>query len=89
MASRFHGGDKKKEKMLLQSYISFLVPRVYASIAASLWDMGWSSEQIQVMFSDSQERWRDSVANGWDMLQNVQEVTGIEVEFFKQTGNIV
>jgi len=89
MASRFHGGDKKKEKMLLQSYITFLVPRVYASIAASLWDMGWSSEQIQVMFSDSQERWRDSVANGWDMLQNVQEVTGIEVEYFKQTGNIV
>lgn len=75
--------------MLLQSYINFLVPRVYASIAASLWDMGWSSEQIQVMFSDSQERWRDSAANGWDMLQNVQEVTGIEVEYFKQTGNIV
>ena len=87
--SNFHGGNKKRDKMLLQSYISFLVPRVYASIAASLWDMGMEAEQIQDIFSDSQERWRDSVSNGWDMLQNVQEVTGIEVEFFKQTGNIV
>ena len=89
MGSKFHNGDKKKDKMLLQSYINFLVPRVYASIAASLWDMGWSAEQIQDMFADSQERWRESTRDGWDMLKNVQDVTGIQVEYFKEKGNIV
>lgn len=89
MASKFHGGDKKKDKMLLRSYIDYLVPRVYASIACELWDRGWCAKQIENLFADSQDRWRDSVENGWDMLQNVQEVTGIEVEYFKQTGNVV
>lgn len=89
MASRFHGGDKKKDKMLLKSYIVYLVPRVYASIAASLWDMGWEADKIQELFADSQARWQASVRDGWDMLKNVQEVTGIEVEYFNETGNIV
>lgn len=89
MGSKFHNGDKKKDKLLLKSYIDFLVPRVYASIASSLWSMGWTAEEIQDMFADSQERWRESTRDGWDMLRNVQDVTGIEVEYFKEKGNIV
>ena len=51
--------------------------------------MGWTAEEIQDMFADSQERWRESTRDGWDMLKNVQDVTGIEVEYFKEKGNIV
>ena len=82
-------GNKTKDKMLLKSYITYLVPRVYASIACELWDMGWDADQIRDLFSGSQERWQDSVNNNWDMLQNVQDVTGIEVKYFEETGNIV
>ena len=89
MGNKFHGGNKSKDKMLLKSYIEYLVPRVYASIACELWDKGWTSEQIQGLFAGSQARWQDSVDNNWDMLSNVQEVTGIEVKFFKEKGNIV
>ena len=89
MASKYYGGNKKKDKMLLDSYINWLVPRVYASIACELWDAGFTAEKIQEIFLNSQIRWQDSVKNGWNMLKNVQEVTGIEVEYFKSTGNII
>lgn len=89
MSSKFHGGDRKYEKMLISTQINFLVPRVYASIACALWNRGWTAEQIEDMFAESQEYWIDSQKNGWDMLQNVEEVTGIKVTYFKKTGNIV
>ena len=85
----FHGGNRTKDRLTMQRQIEWLVPRVYAAIACELWDMGWTAEQIQDLFACSQERWQDSVANNWDMLKNVQEVTGIQVEYFRQTGNIV
>ena len=75
--------------MLISTQINFLVPRVYASIACALWNRGWTAEQIEDMFAESQEYWIDSQKNGWDMLQNVQDVTGIEVKYFNKTGNIV
>lgn len=87
MASKYHGN--KLDRLVLKEKIQWLVPRVYASIACELWDMGWDSDQIQELFANSQERWRDSTENGWDMLKNVQEVTGIEVQYFRNTGNIV
>ena len=89
MASKFHGGNKGKDKLLMDTLIKWLVPRVYASIACELWDVGFTAEKIQEIFLQSQIRWQDSVRNGWDMLKNVQEVTGIEVEYFKETGNII
>lgn len=91
MSSKFYrgGAGKQKDKMQLRSYIEWLVPRVYASIACELWELNWTEEQIEDLFARSQERWQDSVENGWDMLKNVQEVTGIQVEYFRQTGNIV
>ena len=91
MSSNFIRGNnnKKHDKMMLNEYIHFLVPRVYASIACELWDMGWEAEQIEELFAKSQERWQDATRNGWDMLKNVEEVTGINVQYFKETGNIV
>ena len=91
MGSRFYGGgdNKRYQKMLIDTQINFLVPRVYASIACALWNRGSDEKQIEDLFAESQEYWRDSQANGWDMLQNVQDVTGIKVKYFKDTGNIV
>ena len=91
MASGFYnsGSSKKRDKLILKEQIQYLVPRIYAAIACELWDMGWEAEQIEELFAKSQERWEDSTRNGWDMLQNVEDVTGIKVSYFRETGNIV
>lgn len=89
MASKYHGGNKSKDKVLMDTIIKWLVPRVYAAIACELWDCGFTAEKIQDIFAGSQERWQNSVRNGWDILKNVEEVTGIQVEYFKNTGNII
>ncbi len=91
MASGFYkqGGNKNRDKLILREQIQYLVPRIYAAIACELWDMGWEAEQIEELFAKSQERWQDSTRNGWDMLQNVEDVTGIKVNYFRETGNIV
>ena len=91
MASGFYnsGSSKKRDKLILKEQIQYLVPRIYAAIACELWDLGWEAEQIEDLFAKSQERWEDSTRNGWDMLQNVEDVTGIKVSYFRETGNIV
>lgn len=80
---------KKKDMMDIRGRIEWIVPRVYASIACELWDMGLDADQIQDLFRKSQERWEDSTCNGWDMLKNVEEVTGVPVTYFRERGNIV
>lgn len=90
MASRFiKNGNNKKDMLMIRRQTEWLVPRIYAAIACELWDMGWDADQIQELFTRSQERWLDSTRNGWDMLENVADVTGIDVRYFRQTGNIV
>lgn len=90
MASKFiHNGNKSLDRMKALRRTEYLVPHIYAAIACELWDKGWSAEEIQDLFALSQERWLDSERNGWDMLENVANVTGIDVRYFRQTGNIV
>lgn len=89
MGSMFYGGNKKRDKLVLREQIEYFVPRIYAAFACELWDKGWSAEEIEELFAGTQERWQDSVRNGWDILKNVEEVTGIQVEYFRKTGNVV
>ena len=90
MASKFiKNGNKTLDRMKMRQQTEWLVPHVYAAIACELWDLGWDADQIQELFTRSQERWLDSTRNGWDMLENVANVTGIDVRYFRQTGNIV
>lgn len=90
MASKYiRNGNNTRDRMVMRRQTEWLVPHVYAAIACELWDKGWSAEEISALFAASQERWRDSVRNGWDMLANVAEVTGIDVRYFRETGNIV
>lgn len=89
MASRYiRNGNKTKDFLMMRRQTEWLVPHIYAAIACELWDKGWSAEEIQELFRLSQERWLDSERNGWDLLQNVADVTGIDVRYFKTTGNI-
>lgn len=80
---------KKKSMMDIRGRIEWIVPRIYAAIACELWDMGWDADQIQELFAKSQDRWADSTKNGWDMLDNVEEVIGIPLKYFRDTENIV
>ena len=90
MASKFiKNGNKTLDRLKMVRQTEWLVPHIYAAIACELWDKGWSAEEIQELFRLSQERWLDSERNGWDLLQNVADVTGIDVRYFRQTGNIV
>lgn len=91
MASKFYNGGMSKQyrKTQLRRQTESLVPRIYACIAACLWDRGWESDQIQELFKESEERWDESIREGWDMLENVAEVANIDVRHFRQTGNIV
>ena len=81
MASKFYGGGHKKqfEKMKLQTQVNYIVPHIYAAFVCELWDLGWSREEIQTLFNNTWDRWKDSTENGWDILQNVIDVTGIDV----------
>lgn len=56
MGSKFYGGgdNKKYQKMLIDTQINFLVPRVYAALACALWNKGWTAEQIEEVFAESQ-----------------------------------
>lgn len=87
--NNFRSQLKKKDRQDIMGRIEWIVPRVYASIACELWDMGWNEDQIQDMFRKSQERWRDSEVNKWDMLKNVEDVIGIPLSYFRKTGSIV
>ena len=90
MASKFiKNGNKTLDRLKMVRQTEWLVPHIYAAIACELWDKGWSAEEIQELFRLSQERWLDSERNGWDLLQNVADVTDIDVRYFKQTGDIV
>ena len=81
---------KKKDKMDIQRRIEWLVPRVYASIGLALYEkFEWEPEQIQELFNYSQAVWQSSTAEGWDMLDNAEEIVGAEFKRFADTGNIV
>lgn len=82
MASKFHGGGNRRLEFLqLQRHIDEYVPKVYASIGSELWQMGWSKEEINDLFNKSRERWEQSLREGWDMVQNFNEVTGMNIMY--------
>ena len=88
MASKFHG-KHKFEKTLLDSYITYAVPRIYAAFCLVLYDKyQWEPEQIQEAIAASDELWDRSSKEGWDIRENCLECTGINVIHFKQTGQI-
>lgn len=86
-----HNSMEKRRAMLdIENRLNWIVPRTYASIGLSLYEKyRWEPEQIQELFTYSQELWQASVREGWDMLDNAEEIIGAEFKRFKETGNIV
>lgn len=82
MASKFiKGKNRRLDFMQLQRHINEYVPKVYASIGSELYLMGWSKEEINDLFNKSRERWEQSEREGWDMVQNFNEVTGMNIMY--------
>ena len=83
MASRYYNGGRYKpqKRLELQQATKWIVPHLYAAFASSLWERGWTEEQIREIFVETQERWNDSTENGWDILQNVKDVIGIDIMY--------
>ena len=90
MASKFHGGDNLKEKLFIRRLSEKMIPDIYASIILAMYDgLKLEPEDIKAVVLRSQQIWNDSSVGGWDMKENCLECTGIDVRYFKSTGNIV
>jgi len=90
MASKYHGGLNLKDKLLIRRISEKIVPDVYASLILAMYDgLKLEPEDIERVVLRSQEIWNDSYNNGWDMKENCLECTGIDVRYYKSTGNIV
>ena len=83
MASKFYrqGGTQSYLKAKTNEMTKYLVTHVYAAFACELWDMGWEADQIEELFARTQARWNDSTQHGWDILANVREVTGLDIDY--------
>lgn len=81
---------KRKEKLDIERRVEWLTPHVYASIGLALYDKyKWEPEQIQELFAESQELWQASTREGWDILENAEEIVGANFKRFSDTGNVV
>lgn len=83
MASKYYNGGRSKpvRRMELQQSVKWIVTHLYAAFASSLWERGWDKEQIEEIFLETQERWNSSLENHWDILQNVKDVIGLDIEY--------
>lgn len=88
MASKYiKGKNKRLEFMQLQRHINEYIPKVYAAIGSELWQLGWSKDEINELFENSRERWEQSEREGWDMIENFNEVTGMDIKYLCEGPN--
>lgn len=81
---------KKMDKMMMDSYIKYVAPHIYAAFCLILYDKyGWEQDQIEECVVESQLLWDRSQKEGWDIKENCYQCTGINVVSFKETGNFV
>ena len=81
MASKFHGGGNKKDKMLAMYYAKYVAPHLMASFALTLYDKtDLSVEDITNLCIDVNDLWTRSTAEGWDICKNCEELTGIDMK---------
>lgn len=64
----------------VQKEINNVVPNVYAGIALALHrNNGWTFEQIDELFAESQRLWTEATETGENMAAMCLEETGIDV----------
>ncbi len=80
MASKFHGGNRTKDRMTAYHYATHVAPNLIASFALTLYDKtDMSVEDIEGILADVQDLWNRSTQEGWDIRQNCFELLNIDV----------
>ena len=80
MASKFHGGNRTKDRMTAFHYATYVAPNLMASFALTLYDKtDLSKEDIENLLIDVQELWNRSTEEGWDIKQNCKELLDIDM----------
>lgn len=66
---------------VLYEKVQQIVPEVYAGLALALYrEHGWTYEQINDLFAESQAIWQECVDMDINMVQMCEEETGIDVQ---------
>ena len=94
MKGKFHNHNKgllqQKERMLINQLCVDQVPNIYAALILAMYDeLKIEPDDIERCVLRSQQIWSEYSANGWNIKKSAEECTGINVEHFKTTGNIV
>lgn len=78
--SKYHGGNKTRDRMYAQGYAAYVTPNLLASFALTLYDKtDLSVDDIEALLVDVQELWNRSTLEGWDIKQNCKELLDIDV----------
>ena len=64
---------------LMHQHIQNLTPEIYAAIAIAMHRNGYTFEDIELIFAESQEIWTECVQSGVNMQKMCEEETGIDV----------
>lgn len=64
-----------------------VTPEIYAAFALCLDGRGWTFEQIEELFAETQKLWTDMLGDGDDMCKICEEVTGIVLAERKESDN--
>lgn len=83
MGSKFHGGNKSKDRMLAQHYIRYVAPHMMASFALVLYDStNMELDDIEKLCVEVDKLWNRSIAEGWDIVANCRELTGLDMRSY-------
>lgn len=63
----------------LRKQVDAIVPNVYSVIALALYENGWEHEEIQALFSRSEQIWQDATENNINVVADTYDKTGILV----------
>ena len=64
---------------MAQPVIDNMVTGVYGGMALALDEIGIPADQIEKLFAMTNEYWKLSVEEGWDMVEVCKEQTGIDI----------
>lgn len=83
MSSKFHGGSKNRDKMLMKQYIRYVAPHMMASFALTLYERtNIPLDDIKELCIAIDELWNRSIAEGWDIIANCRELTGLDMRSY-------
>ena len=94
MKGKFHNHNKgllqQKERLLINQLCINQVPNIYAALILAMYDeLKLEPDDIERCVLRSQQIWHEYSDNGWNIKASAEECTGINVEHFKATGNII